>query len=335
MFGFATRSIIAAVTLVMGSLFLSTPAFAQATRTWISGVGDDANPCSRTAPCKTFAGAISKTAATGEINCIDPGGFGGVTITKSITLSCEGVTAGILIAATNGITINAAATDVVRLRGLDLEGLSTIGGSLSGINVLNVGALYVTNVKINGFGGTGLAAGSNGFGISFTPGSNATLVLDNVELIRNGNPGSPGNSGGVLIKPGPGVTANVSISNSVIANGSNVGIRADTTGVVGAVINLDIAHNVVTNHGLGVLAKAPAATGTIAAMLSDSQVSLNSVSGVSANGTGATVRVGSSTITGNGTGVGIFNGGTLSSYGTNQLNGNTTDGAFSGTIPPQ
>src|SRR6266852_5913481 len=100
--------------LLLVGLFLCpllSPAAAQATRTWISGVGDDVNPCSRTAPCKTFAGAISKTAAGGEINCLDPGGFGGVTITKSITFSCE-VEAGVLVAGTNGITINNAAAVV-------------------------------------------------------------------------------------------------------------------------------------------------------------------------------------------------------------------------------
>src|SRR5437868_13649591 len=86
---------------------------AQATRTWVSGVGDDANPCSRTAPCKTFAGAISKTAAQGEINCLDPGGFGVVTITKAITIACEGVTAGVLTNAANGINVAAGANDQV------------------------------------------------------------------------------------------------------------------------------------------------------------------------------------------------------------------------------
>ena len=80
----------------------ASPAQAQATRTWVSGVGDDANPCSRTAPCKTFAGAISKTAAAGEINCIDPGGFGAVTITKSITIDCSEVFASVLVSGTNG-----------------------------------------------------------------------------------------------------------------------------------------------------------------------------------------------------------------------------------------
>src|ERR1700730_1660845 len=89
------------------ALFLPcAPAQAQATRTWVSGVGDDVNPCSRTAPCKTFAGAISKTAAGGEIDCLDPGGFGGVTITKSITLDCSGTFGSILVNATPGITVN-------------------------------------------------------------------------------------------------------------------------------------------------------------------------------------------------------------------------------------
>src|ERR1043165_7913237 len=85
----------------------AAPAHAQATRTWVSGVGDDANPCSRTAPCKTFAGAISKTAANGEIDCLDPGGFGGVTIVKSMTIDCGGVAGGILSAGTNGVGLSA------------------------------------------------------------------------------------------------------------------------------------------------------------------------------------------------------------------------------------
>src|SRR3978361_1249573 len=89
----------------------AAPAQAQATRTWVSGVGDDANPCSLTAPCKTFAGAISKTFINGEINCLDPGGFGAITITKSITISCEAGTAGVLVSGTNGIIFAGGASD--------------------------------------------------------------------------------------------------------------------------------------------------------------------------------------------------------------------------------
>src|ERR1700759_1166815 len=105
-------------------LLASAPAHAQESRTWVSGVGDDANPCSRTAPCKTFPGAISKTAAQGEINVLDPGGFGQLTITKSIVVDGSGGNiAGVLAASGNGININALVTDVVTLRNLDINGL--------------------------------------------------------------------------------------------------------------------------------------------------------------------------------------------------------------------
>jgi hypothetical protein len=105
---------------------------AQATRTWVSGVGDDVNPCSRTAPCKTFAGAISKTAAGGEISVLDPAGFGAVTITKAITIdgSSAGEQAGILAALVNGIIVNAGVNDVVTLRNLSINGA---GNGLDGI----------------------------------------------------------------------------------------------------------------------------------------------------------------------------------------------------------
>src|ERR1700760_1472284 len=110
-FGLVTKVIFG---LLLAGLLGTAPAQAQATRTWISGTGDDANPCSRTAPCKTFAGAISKTAAGGEIDCQDPGGFGGVTVVKSITLDCGGGIGGqvgsILVSGTNGVTINCTTT---------------------------------------------------------------------------------------------------------------------------------------------------------------------------------------------------------------------------------
>src|ERR1700761_3054916 len=132
-------------------LAFAAPASAQATRTWVSGVGDDANPCSRTAPCKTFAGTIVKTAASGEINCLDPGGFGAVTITKSITISCKGVTAGVLVAGGNGITVNVPAGSFVQLKGLDIDGLAPTQTSLSGIAMVNGGTLAIEDCEIYGF----------------------------------------------------------------------------------------------------------------------------------------------------------------------------------------
>src|SRR5438046_5975235 len=106
-----TRAHVAAAASVFFAFCVFTPfAHAQATRTWVSGVGDDVNPCSRTAPCKTFAGAISKTAINGEINCLDPGGFGAVTITKSITIDCHEIFALILASGTTGVNINLTTT---------------------------------------------------------------------------------------------------------------------------------------------------------------------------------------------------------------------------------
>jgi hypothetical protein len=156
-------------TLALG---LGSSAYAQATRTWVSGVGDDVNPCSRTAPCKTFAGAISKTAAGGEIDVLDDGGYGGVTITKSITINGGGHLAGVLVsgAGVNAITVNAGPNDVVVLRGLTFTGAlnaqnavrymaarylvvedSTIDGFVSGINMLTTvvnGRMDIRNVQM-------------------------------------------------------------------------------------------------------------------------------------------------------------------------------------------
>jgi hypothetical protein len=141
------------------TLSISSLANAQATRTWVSGVGDDANPCSRTAPCKTFAGAISKTAASGEISVLDPGGFGVVTITKAITINGDGTLAGILNAGTTGVIVNAGANDVVYIRNVSINGAGT---GLNGIRFLAGKALHVENCNIYGQGNN---TAGNGHGI--------------------------------------------------------------------------------------------------------------------------------------------------------------------------
>ncbi|MEP6911589.1 MAG: hypothetical protein ABI923_02475 [bacterium] len=132
---------------------------AQATRTWVSGVGDDVNPCSRTAPCKTFAGAISKTAMGGVINAVDSGGFGAVTISKSITIDGTGVLAGILGAMTNGISINITdpkdTAKAVRIRGLTIDG---VGTGVQGINVVAANSVTIEDTVIDGFTKNGINA---------------------------------------------------------------------------------------------------------------------------------------------------------------------------------
>jgi len=144
------------VVLLFGTPFLH----AQATRTWVSGVGDDANPCSRTAPCKTFAGAISKTAPGGEIDALDPGGFGALTITKGITIDGGGgQVASVLVSGTNGIVVAAGAGDVITLRNLRING---IGAGINGVLFLSGKALAIENCDIFGFTQDGIAVTTAG-----------------------------------------------------------------------------------------------------------------------------------------------------------------------------
>ncbi|MEA2450025.1 MAG: hypothetical protein QOG63_1957 [Thermoleophilaceae bacterium] len=143
--------------LALIALAIPASASAQATRTWVSGVGDDVNPCSRTAPCKTFAGAISKTAAGGEINCLDPGGFGGVTITKALAIKCRYTEGGVLVSGTNGIVVNAGANDKVTIAGLDINGLNgTTSPGLNGIRITSAKTVHIIDNEIYGFNGAGI-----------------------------------------------------------------------------------------------------------------------------------------------------------------------------------
>jgi len=192
----------------------TAPAQAQATRTWVSGVGDDANPCSRTAPCKTFAGAISKTAgapgAPGEINCLDPGGFGAVTITKSINIICgQSGIGGVLVSGTPGITVNVGATDRVVLDGLDFEG---VGTGTNGVSMVGAGLLIIRNSTIRDFSGFGV----NMAGTSATP---APRVLVQNSLIT-GNKG-----GGINVQGAGGATNNAEVLNTLIDTNTTFGIQ--------------------------------------------------------------------------------------------------------------
>src|SRR5947209_1053688 len=139
--------------IIIAFAFAADPAVAQASRTWVSGGGDDAQPCTRGAPCKTFSGATSKTAAGGEINCLDPGGFGAVTIIKALTIDCTGTHGSIQVAGTNAIIVNAGASDVVILRGLSINGL---GSGLSGIRFIAGAQLSVEQCLVLGFTGNGI-----------------------------------------------------------------------------------------------------------------------------------------------------------------------------------
>jgi hypothetical protein len=217
------------------SALYTAPAHAQATRTWVSGVGDDANPCSRTAPCKTWAGAISKTLAGGEIDALDPGGFGALTITKPITLDGGGgQVASVLVAGTNGITVAAGSGDTVILRNLRFDGLlcsspqaSGCTGSpgLTGISFVSGAQLVIDNCDIFGFNTNGISVAPN------TSGTILFLEMRNTTLRNNTNAISATSSSGVA--------AIVQVYNSSFVGGtsssgtpSNGGITAGSGGFV-------------------------------------------------------------------------------------------------------
>ena len=196
-------------------------ASAQASRTWVSGVGDDANPCSRTAPCKTFAGAISKTAAGGEISVLDPGGFGTVTITKSITISGVGENASILGSSTNGININAGVNDVVTLHNIQINGFTN---GLIGIRFLAGKALVLDDVRVFGFA-TGIQ----------TEAGNTTINRSSFTNNRSFAIHALSNS-------------TISVEDTMIST-NNVAVQADGTGTV-RLSNSSIYNN-LTGFGCG------------------------------------------------------------------------------------
>jgi hypothetical protein len=222
----------ALITGALSAVSFVSPASAQATRTWVSGVGDDANPCSRTAPCKTFAGAISKTATFGEINVLDPGGFGGVTINKSITLRADHVEAGVLVSGTNAIVVNLPAqTDRVELYGLDIEGLGGSTTSLDGVKIIGSGRTLINNCRINGF--------HNGNGVNLVGTVNAVATIYNSTITNS--------LGGVNVAGAGGVANFANMFNTLVDSNASFGIQ-----VTGAASSIAVARSYITGQTTGI-----------------------------------------------------------------------------------
>jgi hypothetical protein len=188
---------------VIACTFLgSSLAFAQASRTWVSGLGNDADPCSRTAPCRTFAGAITKTATGGEISVLDPGGYGTVAITKPITISGVGEQASILAAEAPGIVINITLVprnvpNTVTLRNIQINGFGGDNQGTNGIRVLGATKVVLDTVNIFGFGTSGILAEdtsevvihnsvlSNIGGKAVHATDSSTITVENSQLVAN------------------------------------------------------------------------------------------------------------------------------------------------------
>ena len=301
--------------------FAALPACAQATRTWVSGVGDDANPCSRTAPCKTFAGAISKTAAGGEIDALDPGGFGALTITKAITIDGGGgQVASVLVAGTNGIVVSAPANATVTLRNLRINGLAgTPNGGLNGVQFLAGGTLHVEHCTIFGFTQNGININVN------SPSAVNVFVTDAV--ISN-------SVGGLAARNAGAGNLFVSVQRTTFAQNTGFGLKADGGGGAGFVIAA-VSDSMLAGNGTGVTAVG-GASATAGIQVTRSTIVSNSI-GMLSNGSAGAAGVFSSNnlITGNGTGVSSVGGGNLLTYKNNSTDGNLAAGAFTGSIVPE
>ena len=294
----------------------TSAANAQATRTWVSGVGDDVNPCSRTAPCKTFAGAISKTAAGGEIDALDPGGFGAVTTTKSIVIDGAGTMASILASGTNGVNVNDSATATpgtisVTLRNLSINGAGTTLGThgvrfISG-RELNVIDCIIQNFSQNGIdgnptvgtnGGIGKIAVINtiikrcqgaGISLSHIAANQMKAVIERTSTLECGN--------GLHTKSNSRVSArncvfSLNTTNGVFAEGATVGTFSSTL----------IWSSQITNNGAnGVRAGNAGNAGASGVVIAQNQIDRNVGNGVLISTGGVVETFSNNSIRGNGT----------------------------------
>ncbi len=291
---------------------MTSAAQAQATRTWVSGVGDDVNPCSRTAPCKTFAGAISKTAAGGEIDALDPGGFGTLTITKAITIDGGGgEVASVLASGTVGFTINAGTNDVVTLRNLRINGAGTTLGT-KGVNIVNAGTVRVQNCVIENFSNVGIDAENA-----------ARTFLDVTGSIVQNN-----TVGGILSSTAATTSGKnrVSIAYSTLLGNGGYGVRASLN------TRMQVSNSLIANSPSGAGAIADASSALL--VLTDTTVTNNSTAGVHASNA-ALVHITNITVTENLNGLMFDSAGQIVSWGNNHVADNPGgDGAPSSPIAP-
>jgi hypothetical protein len=294
--------------------FNTDPVQAQPLRVFVAAAGNDANPCSFAQPCGTFQRAHDVVAARGEIEVLDPVGYGAVTITKAITIQGHGI-AGIAAAANSvAITINAGQGDDIILSGLHMRGSSLGGGT--GILFNSGGSLTVRNCEIDFFANVG---------IWFLPVGASELLVSNTLLSGNGT--------AIIVNPqwqgATGIIDHVQAVNSRAGAGLAVSGSHSQGPVQVTVSESVMASSLVGGTGIAVESMSGGAPTTVT--VRNSTITGNGSAGLQVDGPRATMRVTRSTITGNGTGLSILNGGQLLSYGDNNIDGNTINGAATST----
>ncbi len=297
---------IVAVLLACG--LFAVPARAGPNRTFVSGTGTDSGTCSRTAPCRTFAFALTETAAGGEIDVLDPAGYGTVIINTAISIINEGVGVAAIQAGSgvNGVTINAGASDSVHLRGLTIDGPGTSTSSSNGIAFGSGGNLAIENCVIRNFQ----------TGIFIAPSTSSSFSVSNTIASNN--------AGGIGIEP-TGSAVVTGVISKVIADNNNTGVTVEGKFTTGASLNVVVADSETSNNNTGTGIDADSVPGSARAsvMVRNVVARLNNFGlGADAN---STLRVAHSVVTGNNTAFETSGGGTIRSYGDNDVNGNTVD----------
>jgi hypothetical protein len=310
-----TRQLFVGLTVALASWFTAGSADAQVPHSWVSSTGNG-TVCTRTAPCADFFTAQNATNAGGIISVLDPGDYGGLTITKSLTIRAEGADGGATSEITGGfwVAVNAGATDVVTLEGLHFSGA---GGS-----ILFVGGAHLEVVRCvftnQNFSGSA--------GIRFAPNGASKLSVTDTVINNFGS----GTGGGIVINPQSGGSALVNLER-VTVNGNAFGIAADGSNST-AGINMTIADSMIGGNSQdGIIATTPGGGAPIGVMVKNTK-SVNNAFGIRSLGPNVTVRASNSTIAGNGTGLSFGGGGSLLTFGNNEVRANGTDGAFSGSV---
>jgi hypothetical protein len=289
-------------------------------RTWVSATsGSDANPCTRSSPCLTFAAALAQTPAGGEISVLDPGDFGPVTINKAVSIYSDAFGAAGLMPSpgTSGIVVSAGASDTVNLRGLIFDGVNSSG--TSGVVFLSGAHLNISKCVFQGFTTSGMTF-SPGVGSATT----TRLVVQDTTIINNAT--------GLLIQPTGGIAASVALRWLRTDNNAGEGLRVDGTGGSGA-INATFADSTASFNGSNGI-DAVSGPGNAAVDIMRVVAATNGAAGIEANqssGGNASVTVGNSMLYGNAIGIQATGGAGLLTYGNNQVTGNASNGSFTGT----
>jgi hypothetical protein len=299
---------LAAISAALLTFALSTnPASALITRTFVSAAGTNSGDCSRPAPCRTLQFAHDQTAANGEIDILDTAGYGALTITKSISIvNPGGVEAGILASAGGtAVTINAASTDRVSLRGLTLEGANS---GQYGIVLNTAGKLTIVDCVVRDFTNTG---------IILQPTGETTFFIANTLVADNGGIG-------IWVLPQGTGTAAGAIDHVAATGNGNSGIAVVGQLTTASTLNVTISNSVAHgNISYGIYAYAASGHAATNATVANSSASSNA-NGFYADGI-STMRLSANVAAGNTTGVVKAAGATIHSFNNNLFRGNTTD----------